>query len=94
MSQNELALQFYNAGFFDPGNAAQALACLEMMDFDGKSMVMGRLRERMQAVARPFEEDTASALPPTYTVSRSTFLFLCSQALASTSPHLLHTPFV
>ena len=64
MSQNELALQFYNAGFFDPGNAAQALACLEMMDFDGKSMVMGRLRERMQTVARPFEEDTASALPP------------------------------
>ena len=64
MSQNELALQFYNAGFFDPGNAAQALACLEMMDFDGKSMVMGRLRERMQAVTRPFEEDTASALPP------------------------------
>ena len=49
MSQNELALQFYNAGFFDPNNSEQALACLDMMDFDGKTMVMNRLQERAQA---------------------------------------------
>jgi hypothetical protein len=40
MAQNELALQFYNAGFFNPQMADQSLACLEMMDFDRKSFVM------------------------------------------------------
>ena len=45
MSQNELALQFYNAGFFQPGNADNALACLEMMDFDRKSFVQTRVEQ-------------------------------------------------
>ena len=40
MSQNELALQFYSAGFFNPEMATQALACLNMMDFDRKSFVV------------------------------------------------------
>ena len=40
MSQNELALQFYSAGFFNPEMAPQALACLNMMDFDRKQFVM------------------------------------------------------
>ena len=40
MSQNELALQFYSAGFFNPEMAPQALACLNMMDFDRKSFVV------------------------------------------------------
>ena len=40
LSQNELAMQFYTAGFFDPARAEQALACLEMMDFDRKDFVM------------------------------------------------------
>ena len=40
LSQNELAMQFYTAGFFDPVRAEQALACLEMMDFDRKDFVM------------------------------------------------------
>lgn len=39
MANNELALQFYNAHMFDPQNAAAALCCLEMMDFDRKSKV-------------------------------------------------------
>ena len=39
LSQNELALQFYNLGFFVPQNATQASACLNMMDFDGKEEV-------------------------------------------------------
>ena len=39
MSQNELALQFYSAGFFNPQFADQALACLSMMDFDRKEFV-------------------------------------------------------
>lgn len=44
LSQNELALQFYNMGFFNPQLVDQALACLEMMDFDRKDFVIERLR--------------------------------------------------
>ena len=40
LSQNELALQFFGAGFFNPALADQALACLEMMDFDRKDLVV------------------------------------------------------
>ncbi len=45
MSQNELALQFYQAGFFNPQLADQALACLDMMDFDRKTFVMQKIAE-------------------------------------------------
>lgn len=45
MSQNELALQFYGAGFFNPQMADQALACLDMMDFDRKSFVMEKIAQ-------------------------------------------------
>jgi hypothetical protein len=45
MSQNELALQFYSAGFFNPQMADQALACLDMMDFDRKQFIMQRVAE-------------------------------------------------
>ena len=46
MSQNELALQFYNAGFFDPAMSQQALLCLDMMDFDRKQAVMNRIAQQ------------------------------------------------
>ena len=50
-----MALQFYSAGFFDPRNAEQALACMDMMDFDRKDMVMQRIarsaRQYRQALA-------------------------------------------
>jgi len=49
MSQNEMALQFYSAGFFDPRNAEQALACMDMMDFDRKDMVMQRIARNAQS---------------------------------------------
>ena len=44
MSLNELALQLYSAGFFNPQLADQALACLEMMDFDRKDELMQRIQ--------------------------------------------------
>ena len=49
MSQNEMALQFYSAGFFDPRNAQQALICMDMMDFDRKEMVMQQISRNAQA---------------------------------------------
>lgn len=36
MEINELALNFYKLGFFDPQLCDQVLSCLKMMDFDGK----------------------------------------------------------
>ena len=45
MSQNELALQFYKAGFFNPQMADQALACLDMMDFDRKQFIMQKIAQ-------------------------------------------------
>ena len=45
MSENELAIQFYNLGFFAPTNADQSLACLSMMDFDGKDKVIDKISQ-------------------------------------------------
>ena len=45
MSQNELALQFFGAGFFNPQIADQALACLDMMDFDRKHFIMQKISQ-------------------------------------------------
>ncbi len=53
LSQNELAVQFFQLGFFDPARAEQALACMQMMDFDGKDELMQRIAaggQRFQAV--------------------------------------------
>ena len=45
MEINELALSFYNAGFFNPQMTDQALACLGMMDFNKKDEVMQKISE-------------------------------------------------
>ena len=39
LSQNELALQFFTAGFFNPQLVDQVLPTIDMMDFDGKEKV-------------------------------------------------------
>ena len=45
MSQNELALQLYSAGLFNPQLADQALVCLDMMDFDRKEFIMQKVSQ-------------------------------------------------
>lgn len=45
MEINDLALSFYNAGFFNPQMSDQALACLGMMDFNKKDEVMQKISE-------------------------------------------------
>lgn len=45
LAQNELALQFYGAGFFAPQNVDAALATLDMMDFDRKDFVVQKIAE-------------------------------------------------
>ena len=46
---NELGLQLYQLGFFDPSRAQQALTCLELMDFEGKEALMGRIAAQARA---------------------------------------------
>lgn len=56
LSQNELALQFYSSGLFDPARSQQALCCLEMMDFDRKDAVMASIQKNItmpQTMAAP-----------------------------------------
>ena len=43
VSQNELALQFFQMGFFNPQLVDQALMCLGMMEFDGKDGIMQKV---------------------------------------------------
>ena len=40
VANNEMALQFYQLGFFSPQMAEQSLLCLQMMDFDGKDKII------------------------------------------------------
>jgi len=49
MAQNELALQFYQMGFFNPAMADQALLCLDMMDFDGKDALVQKIIQQGMA---------------------------------------------
>jgi hypothetical protein len=45
MEMNELALNFYNNGFFNPQMSDQALAALTIMDFTKKEEVMSKIQE-------------------------------------------------
>lgn len=45
MAQNELALQLYNLGFFNPQMADQALACLKSMDFAHKNDIIQTIQQ-------------------------------------------------
>ena len=48
VSNNEMAIQFFQMGFFNPQMAEQALLCLEMMDFDQKYEVMQKISRNAQ----------------------------------------------
>lgn len=45
ISQNELAVQFFQLGFFNPQTVDQTLMCLEMMDFEGKDEIMQKVAQ-------------------------------------------------
>lgn len=45
MAQNELAIQLFTMGVFNPQLADQALALLEIMDFDGKEKIIKKVQE-------------------------------------------------
>ena len=75
MEINELALNFYKMGFFNPQMCDQALATLRMMDFDGKEKLMqeigaaGTMAQKLQMLqqvafelARKYEPQLAMQL--------------------------------
>ncbi len=43
MSQNEMSLQLYREGLFNPAMADQALLCIDMMDFDRKQEIAQKI---------------------------------------------------
>lgn len=45
ISQNELAMELYGKGFFNPQMTDQSLACLDMMDFDDKDEIMRKVAQ-------------------------------------------------
>ena len=45
VTQNELALQFFKMGFFNPQMTDQALMCLDLMEFDGRDGVMQKVAQ-------------------------------------------------
>lgn len=48
MAQNDLALQFYQLGFFNPQLADQTLIALDMMDFKGKEELQQKISQQAQ----------------------------------------------
>ena len=54
VSQNELALQLFKMGFFNPQMtvAQQALTCLEIMDFDGKDEIMQKISKNANCMGK------------------------------------------
>lgn len=45
IAQNELAKEMYNMGFFNPQLTDQALACIDIMDFEGKDSVVQKIQQ-------------------------------------------------
>ena len=45
IAQNELAVQFFRLGFFNPALTDQTLLCLDMMEFDGKESIMQKVAQ-------------------------------------------------
>ena len=67
MAQNELALQFFQLGFFNPQMVDQALSTLDMMDFDGKDSIIQKIQENADLQQRLIEwQQLALALADRY----------------------------
>ena len=58
LSYNEMAMQFFQMGFFRPELADQAAAALEMMDFKGRDALRRRLGENADLHARLMQAES------------------------------------
>ena len=64
LSQNGLALQFYQLGFFNPALADQSLICLDMMDFDRKDMVIQKVQQLAMQYQLAMQLQAAAGMMP------------------------------
>lgn len=65
-SQNEMALQLYTAGFFNPMNSQSALMCLDMMDINRKEELMQKIAQQgmMFQQVMALQQAAMAAAPP------------------------------
>lgn len=61
ISQNELAKEMYNMGFFNPQLADQAIMCIDMMDFEGKENLLQKIQQNSQLLQQ-FSQMAQTAL--------------------------------
>ena len=85
MEINELALQFYNLGFFNPTMGDQAVSCLKMMDFDGKEQVIDLVTENA-AVFKQLTQYQTVALTLAEKYEPETAEMLSREILGKASP--------
>ncbi|MBR5633384.1 MAG: hypothetical protein IKW68_05320 [Clostridia bacterium] len=85
MEINELALQFYNLGFFNPTMGDQAVSCLKMMDFDGKEQVIDLVTENA-AVFKQLTQYQTVALTLAEKYEPETAEMLSREILVKASP--------
>lgn len=50
-AQNEIVLRLWQMGFFDPANRERALPCLELLDLDGKELLLQTLNQQEERSA-------------------------------------------
>ena len=62
VAQNELAMQLFEKGFFDPANAKQALSCLSLMSFDGREAIMRAIAENAEDVEHNSTKNASAPL--------------------------------
>ena len=63
VSQNELACEFFRLGLFQPQKASEALACLSMMDFEGRDEMIRRISENAMGMPAPTQGKAQAKLP-------------------------------
>jgi len=94
LAQNELGVQFYGMGIFNPENADISLSMLEMMEFEGKdavidriqkNAVLPRLRETVMKFAQLILADHPELAPGITQILMS--LGLTNGTRGSTQPH-------
>ncbi|MBQ1371842.1 MAG: hypothetical protein IIY70_02810 [Oscillospiraceae bacterium] len=84
LSYNEMAMQFFQMGFFRPELCDQALAALEMMDFKGRQALQRRLAENGTLQTRLAQ--TESLLSEFRSLADPDFAASRSESSASPSP--------
>ena len=62
VAQNELAMQLFEKGFFDPANAKQALSCLSLMSFDGREAIMRAIAENAEDIEHNSTKNASAPL--------------------------------